>query len=167
MKKMTEQNLNAAFAGESMAHMRYLIFAERAEREHKPNIARLFRAISFAEQAHATNHFRELGLVKSTADNLTVAKEGEEYEVAEMYPSFLEVAKLQEESGAQRSFNYAVLAEAIHAVLYRTAQEKAQAGDDVQLGIVSICPVCGHTMEGEAPDRCPICGAKKELYKVF
>lgn len=167
MKKMTEQNLNAAFAGESMAHMRYLIFAERAERERKPNIARLFRAISFAEQAHATNHFRELGMVKSTAENLTAAIEGEEFEVAEMYPAYLEVAKLQEERGAQRSFGYALSAEKIHADLYRTAREKAQAGDDIQLGIISICPVCGHTMEGEAPDRCPICGARKELYKVF
>lgn len=167
MKKMTEQNLNAAFAGESMAHMRYLIFAERAERERKPNIARLFRAISFAEQAHATGHFRELGLIKATADNLTAAIEGEEFEVAEMYPAYLGVAEFQEERGAQRSFNYAVSAEKIHAELYRTAREKARAGGDIQLGTISICSVCGHTVEGEAPDRCPVCGARKELFKVF
>ncbi|MFC1935374.1 rubrerythrin family protein [Chloroflexota bacterium] len=167
MKRMTEQNLDAAFAGESMAHMRYLIFAERAERERKPNIARLFRAISFAEQAHATNHYRELGMIKTTAENLVTAIEGEEFEVAEMYPAYLEVAKLQEERGAQRSFNYAVEAEKIHAGLYRSTREKAEAGEDIELGTVYICSICGHTVEGEAPDRCPICGARKELYKAF
>ena len=167
MKKMTEQSLNAAFAGESMAHMRYLIFAERAERDRKPNIARLFRAIAFAEQAHATNHLRELGMIKSTAENLTAAIEGEEFEVAEMYPAYLEVAKLQEERGAQRSFNYALEAEKIHARLYQTAREKAEANEDIQLATVHICSVCGHTVEGEAPDRCPVCGARKEMYKAF
>ena len=167
MRRMTGQNLETAFAGESMAHMRYLIFAERAEREKKPNIARLFRAISFAEQAHATNHHRELGMVKSTAENLAQAIEGEEFEVEEMYPAYLEVAKLQEERGAQRSFNYALQAEEIHARMYRSAKEKADAGDDIQLGTMQICSVCGHTLEGEAPDRCPVCGAKKEQYRAF
>jgi len=167
MKKMTEQNLEAAFAGESMAHMRYLIFAERAERERKPNVARLLRAISFAEQAHATNHYRALGMIKATVENLPKAIEGEEFEVEEMYPAYLEVANLQEESGATRSFNYALQAEKIHARMYRGAQEAVEAGDDVKLGAIYICPVCGHTVEGEAPDRCPVCGAKKEQYKAF
>ena len=167
MKKMTDQNLQDAYAGESMAHMRYLIFAERAERERKPNIARLFRSIAYAEQAHATNHLRSLGSIKSTADNLSTALEGEEFEVAEMYPAYLEVAKLQKESGAQRSFNYALEAEKIHARMYQDAREKAIAGEDIELATVYICPVCGHTVEGEAPDRCPVCGAKKEMYKAF
>ena len=167
MKKMTEQDLNAAFGGESMAHMRYLISAERAEREGKPNIARLFRAISHAEQVHATNHLRNLGMIKSTAENLTTALEGEEFEVEEMYPAYLAVATLQEERGAERSFHYALEAEKIHASMYRSAREKAEAGEDIQLATVYICPVCGHTVEGEAPDRCPICGARKERYKAF
>lgn len=167
MKKITEQNLNAAYAGESMAHMRYLIFAERAERERKPNIARLFRSIAFAEQAHATNHLRNLGSIKSTADNLNEALNGENFEVEEMYPAYLEVAKLQEEGGAQRSFNYALEAEKIHARMYLNAREQAKTDQDIELATVYICPVCGHTVEGEAPDRCPICGAKKELYKAF
>ena len=61
MKQMTEKNLRDAFAGESQAHMRYLIYARKAEEEGKPNIARLFRAISFAEQVHAANHLKTLG----------------------------------------------------------------------------------------------------------
>ncbi len=77
MRKMTEQNLRDAFAGESQAHMRYLIFADVAEREGKPNIARLIRAIAYAEQVHAQNHYRELGMIRGSADNLTVAIDGE------------------------------------------------------------------------------------------
>ena len=167
MNKMTEDNLNAAFAGESMAHMQYLIFADRAEREKKPNIARLFRAIAFAEQAHATNHLRELGSIKTTSENLAAAAEGERFEVAQMYPAYLEVAKLQEERRAQRSFDYAIQAEEIHAVMYEKAREKAEANEDIQVGAVNVCSICGHTVEGEAPDRCPVCGARKELFRAF
>ena len=68
MKKMTEANLAAAFAGESQAHMRYRIFAEKAREEGLLNIARLFEAISFAEQVHATNHLRALGGIKAGHD---------------------------------------------------------------------------------------------------
>jgi len=61
MKPMTEKSLREAFAGESQAHMKYLIFADLAEKDGKKDIARLFRAIAYAEQVHATNHFRVLG----------------------------------------------------------------------------------------------------------
>ena len=64
MKKMTEKSLTEAFTGESIAHMKYIIFSEIAEKEGFLNIARLFRAISYAEQVHATNHARNLGLIK-------------------------------------------------------------------------------------------------------
>ncbi|MGB9623802.1 MAG: rubrerythrin family protein, partial [Phycisphaerae bacterium] len=77
MRKMTEKNLNEAFAGESQAHMRYAIFAERAEEEGFKNVARLFRAISYAELVHATNHLRALGLVRNSAENLQTAIDGE------------------------------------------------------------------------------------------
>jgi len=58
MKKETEENLKNAFAGESQAHMKYMTFADKAEKEDLPNVARLFRANSFAEQVHAANHLR-------------------------------------------------------------------------------------------------------------
>ena len=61
MKKMTENNLKDAFAGESQAHMKYTAFADKAEKENLPNIARTFRANAFAEVKHATNHLRNLG----------------------------------------------------------------------------------------------------------
>ncbi len=167
MRRMTEENLKAAFAGESQAHMRYLIFAEVAEREGKPNIARLFRAIAYAEQVHATNHYRELGLVKATSENLGEAIAGETFEVEEMYPAYDAVAELQGENGAKRSIHYALEAEKVHAEMYRKAKEAAESGKDVELGTVYICPVCGYTVEGEAPEYCPVCGAPRDRFRSF
>lgn len=167
MKKMTEENLKAAFAGQSQAHMRYLIFAEVAEHEGKANLARLFRAIAYAEQVHATNHYRELGMISDSPKNLEVAIAGETYEVEEMYPAFLAVAELQREAGAKRAFHGALEAEKIHAELYKKAKEAAEKGKDVEIGAVYICSVCGHTAVGKPPDRCPICGAPREKYKAF
>ena len=164
---MTEGNLKAAFAGESQAHMRYLIFAEVAEREGKPNIARLFRAIAYAEQVHAANHLRELGMVKGTPENLAEAIAGETFEVEEMYPAYNKVAELQGEEGAQRSTHYALEAEKIHAQMYTKAKEAAEKGQDIELKTVYICPVCGYTVEGEAPEYCPICGAPRDKFKAF
>lgn len=167
MRKMTEENLKAAFAGQSQAHMRYLIFAEVAEKEGKPNLARLFRAIAYAEQVHATNHYRELGMIRGSMDNLDVAIAGETYEVEEMYPAFISVAELQKEEGAKRAFHFAIEAEKIHAQLYRQAKEAAEKGEDVKLDKIYICPVCGHTVVGTPPERCPICGAPREKYREF
>ncbi len=107
MKRMTEANLNTAYSGESMAHMRYNIYADVADSEGKPNIARLFRSIAFAETVHATNHYRELGAIRPTVDNLQVAIDNETYEVEEMYPAYRAVAELQEEMGARRTTDWA------------------------------------------------------------
>lgn len=167
MRKMTTENLNNAYAGESMANMRYLIYADVAEKEQKPNIARLFRAIAFAEQVHAANHYRELGMRSRTSDNLQVAIDGETFEIEEMYPVYKKVAELQQEKGAVCSTHYAWEAEKIHAAMYTDAKTKADAGSDIEIGDIHICPVCGHTGEDEAPDCCPVCGAKKEKFKLF
>ena len=167
MRKMTEDNLSDAFTGESQAHMKYLIFANKAEEERRPNIARLFRAIAYAEQVHATGHFNKLGLLSGTADNLQEAIDGETYEVEEMYPAFRVVAELQGEKGALQSINFAFEAEKIHAGMYQKAKQEVESGSDVKLDDVYVCPVCGHTAEGEAPDRCPVCGATREKFVKF
>jgi rubrerythrin len=167
MHNMTEDNLKAAFAGESQAHMRYLVFAEKAEKEGLSNIARLFRATAYAEQIHASSHLRTLGGVQSTPENLIEAIGGETYEVEEMYPAFIAVAEAQEEKRARLSMNYAMEAEKTHAALYEQAKESADAGQDAEFGTIHVCDVCGYTVEGEAPDRCPVCKAKKERFRAF
>ena len=167
MHKMTERDLNEAYAGESMAYMKYNIWAGKAEAEGKKNIARLFRAISAAEKVHATNHWRALGNIQDTASNLQHAIDGENYEIEEMYPAFKAVAELQQEKGAIRSMHWALETEKVHSTMYQKAIDAVKAGKDTQLGEVYVCPVCGYTMEDEVLELCPICNAKKETFKHF
>jgi rubrerythrin len=164
---MTKENLEAAFAGESQAHMKYLIFADQAEKDGFPNIARLFRANAYAEQVHATSHFKVLKKLSTTADNLDVGVEGETFEIDEMYPAYMAVAELQEERGAVRSTRWAREAEKVHAQMYQAARPFAQAGKDAEVGKMYVCSVCGWTGEGDEPDNCPLCNAKKELFALF
>ncbi|MBN2119509.1 MAG: rubrerythrin family protein [Candidatus Omnitrophica bacterium] len=167
MHKMTEENLKNAFAGESQAHMKYLIFSQVAEKEKKPNIARMFKAIAYAEQVHATNHLKVLAGIGKTPDNLEKALQGETFEVEEMYPAYNNEAKLQAEKEAEKSTHYALEAEKIHAQMYKKAEAAAVVDKDIELGDVYICPVCGYTVEKEAPEYCPVCGVKRELFKKF
>lgn len=167
MKKMTEDNVKAAFAGESQAHMKYLAFAGAAERESLPNVARLFRAASFSEQVHATNHLNAMAGVGKTAANLGAAIDGETFEVAEMYPAYIAVANDQQEKVPVWWFNAALAAEKVHAGLYTKAKESVAAGRDLGYLPVHVCGQCGFTVEGEAPDKCPVCGAAKDRFTRF
>jgi len=164
---MTKANLEAAFAGESQAHMKYSIFADKAEREGYPEVARLFRAIAFAEKVHATNHFRVLEGIKDTVENLGAAAGGENYEVEEMYPAFAAVADVQGEKAAAKSIHYAVEAEKIHEGMYNNAKESVKEKKDIPAAKVYVCPVCGDTHIGEPDGPCPVCGLAKEKYIVF
>lgn len=181
MHESTASNLRSAFGGESMAHMRYLVWADKAERDNFPNVARLFRAVSRAEQAHANNHFTAMAkqaggfLVPAggmfghgrTDENLAGALAGELHEIEEMYPTYLAVAQYQKEKQAERSMTWALQAEKVHAELYERALQSVKTGRDVELGAVQVCTICGHTVEGGAPDTCPLCGAKKEKFQAF
>ncbi|MBC7081043.1 MAG: rubrerythrin family protein [Thermoplasmatales archaeon] len=161
MKKMTEKALSDAFAGESMAHMKYLIFSEIAEEEGNKDIARLFRAIAFAEKVHAKNHLKSLGIIGKTSQNIENAINGERYEVEEMYPVYYETANLQNEESAKTSFRYALEAEKIHVELYKKAKNGGIEGE------IYICPICGYTHVGKPPEKCPICKAGKDKFKKF
>jgi rubrerythrin len=167
VRKMTRANLEAAFAGESQAHMKYLAFGDKAQKEGFPHVARLFRAVAYAEQVHATNHLRTLGDLGKTAENLEAAIGGEHLEIEELYPAFQMVAELQGERAAVRSNRWALEAEKIHAAMYDKAKIAVEVGTDVELGRVYVCSVCGWTGEGEPPDECPLCRAKKESFATF
>ena len=167
MKEKTEKNLKDAFAGESQAHMKYLAFADKAEKENFSNVARLFRANSYAEQVHATNHLRTLNGIKKTTENLQEAIEGETYEVEEMYPAFVKDAEEEQEKGAETVTKWAMEAEKVHAELYKKAKEAVEKGQDIEFQPVHVCQVCGFTVEGEAPDICPVCGSPKDKFTRF
>lgn len=167
MPAMTEQSLKAAFLGESQAALRYMVFAEQAEEEDLPKIARLFRAISFAETRHARNHLRVLGGIGSTLENLKEALEGEAFEIEEMYPAYAEIARLQAMSQAARTIRYAQRAEVDHRQMYLDAREQLLEGADIGDQAVGVCLICGHTVIGDLPDKCLVCSAPKEYYRMF
>jgi rubrerythrin len=167
MKKMTEENVKAALAGESQAHIKYAAFAFKAESENLPNVARAFKANSFAEQVHASNYLKLLGALGSTPDNLAAAVGGETFEIEEMYPSFVVTAQSQGEKAAETYFNWATAAEKVHAHIYREAQQAVAAGQDIPSKPIHVCPACGFTMEGDAPDKCPLCSTVKARFVSF
>ena len=160
----TTEDLKAAFAGESQANRKYLAWATQADREGLPEVAKLFRAVAAAETVHAHTHFRALGEIKSTAENLRAAIAGENYEVQTMYPEFLEDANSEDQKSAIRSFEYALAVEKIHEQLYISALVQLEGGG-VSDATYWVCQVCGHTHLGdEAPERCPVCQAKRTSY---
>ena len=161
----TIENLQAAFAGESQASRKYLYFAEKAEEEGHKQIARLFRAASDAETVHARNHLRVMQGIKSTTDNLKEAIGGENYEFTEMYPAFMKQAEAEGDDKAKNSFDLANKVEQIHHRLYQAALSMLEKGQSMVEKPVYVCQVCGNTVEGEAPDICPICGAPKKMFK--
>ena len=161
----TKENLQEAFAGESQANRRYLFFADKAEKEGHSQIARLFRAAAEAETVHARNHLEAMDGVKSTKDNLKTAVSGEHYEFTKMYPGFIEQAKSENNTKAEISFIHANAVEKIHHSLYQKALEAIGAGQKLKDVPYFVCQVCGNTVAGAAPEKCPICGAPKSKFK--
>ena len=161
----TEKNLQDAFAGESQANRRYLFFADKAEKEGYPQTARLFRAAAEAETVHARNHFNVMDGVGSTRDNLLAAVMGEHHEFTRMYPPFIEQAKSEESERAEVSFQYANEVEQIHHDHFQAALKALEAGQQPKDEPYFVCPVCGNTVAGEAPQKCPICGAPGDKFK--
>ena len=160
----TADNLKAAFAGESQANRMYLAFAKKAAAEGWHQIAKLFRAAAAAETVHAHAHFRVMGGVKSTEDNLAAAIAGEGQEFKEMYPQFIDVASTENNRAAQVTFRNAMAVEETHHGLYGRALEAVKAGKDLPAADIYVCDVCGNTVVGEPPDVCPICGAKHDRF---
>ena len=155
----TQENLQDAFAGESQANRKYLAFAKQAEKEGFSQVAKLLRAAAEAETVHAHAHLRAMGAIKSTAENLQAAVDGETFEFKQMYPPYIEQAKDEEAKAALISFRNAQAVEGVHAGLYIEALNKVKAGEDLPAAKILVCSVCGNTVLGEAPEKCPVCGA--------
>ena len=159
----TEEFLMEAFAGESQANRKYSAFAAQADKEGYPQAARLFRAAAEAEAVHAANHLRALKAIKSTKENLRESIAGETHEFKEMYPEMIAAAKAEGAKDAERSFNYANAVEEYHARLYHGILEDLEAKKESYP--YYVCPVCGMTVEKEAPEKCPVCGVKGSMFK--
>ena len=154
----TSDNLKEAFAGESQANRKYLAFSAKAEADKLPGVAKLFRAAADADTVHAHAHLRVLGGIKSTTENLQAAIEGEGHEFTKMYPGFVKEAQAENNKPALESFKNAMAVEKIHHDLYSKALEAVKAGKDLPASKIFVCSVCGNTVIGEPPAKCPVCG---------
>lgn len=160
----TQDNLQEAFSGESQANRKYLAFAEKAEKDGFAQIAKLFRAAAAAETVHAHAHLRAMKGIGTTEENLKGAIAGETHEYESMYPPMIETAVEEGDKTAERSFRLANAVEKVHADLYKKALDNMGELEETDY---SVCKVCGHTIEGETEDKCPVCGAPaKAFFKV-
>lgn len=161
----TRDNLKEAFAGESQANRTYLAFGERAQKDGFAQVAKLFRAVAAAETIHAHAHLRAMEGVKSTAENLEEAAAGEKYEFEEMYPPMVAMAEEEGDRRATLSMRNAMEVEKVHHGLFNEALEAVKANKDLADAPIRVCPVCGHTVIGDAPDECPVCKAKGSKFQ--
>jgi rubrerythrin len=159
----SEDALKEAFAGESQANRKYLAFAVKADQEGYSQAAKLFRAAAEAETVHAHAHLRALKGIRSTQENMQEAIAGETHEFKSMYPGMIDVAKAEGYKEAERSFNFANEVEKIHARLYQQMLDNMESAKESYS--YYVCPVCGYTSEKEAPETCPVCGAKGKMFR--
>jgi rubrerythrin len=157
----TEENLHAAFAGESMARNKYTYFAKVAEKEGLHAIAHVFLETAENEKRHAKDHFQLLGGIGDTKANLKAAIEGEHHEVTQMYPEFARVAREEGNTQAAILFEQIARVEARHEARYRKLLQQLENGTVYERDepIEWKCDVCGWTFTGKkAPGKCPCCG---------
>lgn len=160
----TNDDLHEAFAGESQANRKYLAYGEQAAKEGFPGVAKLFRAVAAAETVHALAHLRAMDGVKGTVENLTDAMAGEKHEFTEMYPPMVAQAETEGHKRAARSMRFALAVEKVHYDLFGKALAALSGGADLGEVETHVCPICGHTVIGPAPESCPVCGCKGEHY---
>jgi len=159
----SEDGLREAFAGESQANRKYLVFAAAADKEGYAQVAKLFRAAAEAETVHAFNHLKALKDVKSTKENLQEAIGGETHEYTKMYPAMIKDAISEGNQEALQTFQWANAVEEVHATLYKSLLDNlSKTAENYPY---YVCPVCGYTHEREAPESCPVCGTRGKFFK--
>jgi rubrerythrin len=164
----TEENLQAAFAGESQARNKYTYFAKVARKEGYHYIAKIFEETAENEMQHAKDEFKMLGGIGSTIDNLKAAVAGEEYEVTTMYPDFAADAEAEGNKEAAMLFKKIALVEAEHCDRYKKLLEMVENGTVYRRDkpIRWKCLKCGYIHEGtEPPPKCPACKHPREYYE--
>ena len=165
----TEKNLEAAFAGESMARNKYTYFASKAKKEGFEQIAALFLKTADNEKEHAKLWFKELNGIGSTAENLETAAEGENYEWTDMYEGF---AKTAEEEGFYElaaKFRLVGEIEKHHEERYRALLKNVEMQEVFKKSEIKVweCRNCGHIVVGaEAPEICPTCAHPQSFFEI-
>ena len=165
----TEQNLLAAFAGESQARNKYTYFASKAKKEGFEQIAALFLKTADNEKEHAKLWFKELNGIGSTAENLAAAADGENYEWTDMYAGFAETAEAEGFPVLAHRFRMVAAIEKTHEERYRALLHNVEAQEVFKRSSVKVweCRNCGHIIVGtEAPAICPVCAHPQAYFEL-
>lgn len=161
---LLRQKLEETVRGELMAHFKYLMFADRAERRGLGRIANLFRALAASEYYHARSFYSVLDQPAPFLEAAGTYTPGERFEYEYLYPMLAGYAKDHGSPLAEQAYNGAALAEKVHGELLEQAADVEHFSETA----VYVCPVCGYVMTGDTPpERCPVCGGPKKQYEVY
>ena len=165
----TEKNLEAAFAGESMARNKYTYFASKAKKEGFEQIADLFLKTADNEKEHAKLWFKELAGIGDTAENLGAAADGENFEWTDMYEGFAKTAEAEGFPELAAKFRGVAAIERWHEERYRALLKNVETQEVFKKSSVKVweCRNCGHIVIGEkAPEVCPVCAHPQAYFEI-
>jgi len=160
----TTDALQQAYAGEAKASLRLKVYAEKAEKEGYPQIAKLFRVIAFSEEIHGARALKILKEIKTTEENLAESFQSEKGVAAVAYGEFVKLAEAEGNQGAVIHFSQSRDVEETHAKLYKEAMNHFLEERET---VYHVCLVCGYVADGVLPEICPVCGAKAEQFRPF
>ncbi len=164
--KNTLSYLENAFANESKAHIKYMLFAGEAEEKGFPGIAKLFRALSDSEYYHAKNHCYVLGKMDTIVNNLSSARDGELFEIDVMYKEYIDYCRKKNQGLSTCTFSDSLEAEKVHYKLISEALNSYSKGKDVEIVSYHTCTSCGYTFSSISSQvNCPVCGAPFDRIK--
>lgn len=159
-----KENLEKTVANELMAHLKYLMFADRARRRGMEKAANLFEALAASEYHHARNFYSVIENPAPFGESVEKFVPGEEFEYQRFYKMMEEYAEEKEAPLTKQAYAGAAAAEKIHAALLKEAENIEEFNRET----VYVCPICGFVMTGDhIPDRCPVCGGPKRQYEEF
>lgn len=157
------QKLEETFQGELMAHFKYLMFADRAERRGLSRIAALFRGLAASEYYHARSFYSILDQPGPFMESVQTYVPGEAFEYTYLYKMLSDYAKNHGSPLAEQAYTGAAKAEKVHAALLAQAADMENFPEET----IYVCPICGYVMAGDAPERCPVCGGPKKQYEPY
>jgi rubrerythrin len=164
MDEKIKDAMHQAYTGESKAGLRLKVFAEKADQEGYPQLAKLFRVISFSEELHGKRALRLLKEIKSTEENLADSFESEIRVAGVAYDNFIKYAEEVGDRASSLYFSQSRDVEEIHAKLYKEAMDHVL---EERQTTYYVCDVCGYVSDGILPEECPVCGAKKDRFVTF
>ncbi len=164
MDERIRDAIHQAYTGESKASLRLKVFAEKAQAEGYPQLAKLFRVISFSEELHGKRALKLLREIRSTEENLAESFESETRVAGVAYDQFIRYAEEAEDRAASLYFSQSKDVEEIHAKLYKEAMDHVL---EERQTTYYVCDLCGYVSDGVLPEECPVCGAGKERFVSF